>query len=127
MDRTEPCDDELQRIVKNRTEAGSIARAEGMRNWQIVNGRRARGRLLAVLSTAVFVLACWGLSRFPAQAEAPQAPNSGSSQAEKPGEPPSAGQALGRKTDQFRLSKETYRKAVAYSKAWYRLYFVSVG
>ena len=98
-----------------------------MRNQHIVNGRRARGRLLAVLSAALLALASWGLSRFPAKAEAPQASNSVSSEAEKPGEPPSAGQALGRKTDQFRLSKETYRKAVAYSKAWYRLYFVSVG
>jgi hypothetical protein len=48
-----------------------------MRNEQIVNGRRARGRLLAVLSTAVFVLVCWGLSRFPAKAETP---HTGSSQ-----------------------------------------------
>src|SRR5215471_16035851 len=95
-----------------------------MRDERIANGRRARGRLLAVLSTALFVLACSGLSRFPAKAETP---HTGSSQAEKPSEPPSAGQALGRKTDQFRLSKEAYRKAVAYSKAWYRLYFVSVG
>ena len=98
-----------------------------MRNEQIINERKARGRLLAVLCTALFVLASWGLPRFPAKAETPQASNTGSSQAEKPGEPPSAGQALGRKTDQFRLSKEAYRKAVAYSKAWYRLYFVSVG
>ena len=97
-----------------------------MRNQQIVSRRRARG-FLAVLCTALFLLAGWGLSRFPAKAEAPQTSNTGSSQAEKPGEPQSAGQALRGKTDQFRLSKEAYEKAVAYSKAWYRLYFVSVG
>ena len=77
MDRAAPCDDELQRIVKNRTEAGSIATAEGMRNQHIVNGRRARGRLLAVLSAALLALASWGLSRFPAKAETP---HTGSSQ-----------------------------------------------
>ena len=127
MDRAEPWMTNSREQLRMAPRRGVSSRAEGMRNEQIVNGRRARGRLLAALSTALLVLACWGLSLFPAKAEAPQASNSGNSQAEKPGEPPSAGQALGRKTDQFRLSKEAYRKAVAYSKAWYRLYFVSVG
>src|SRR5215472_15360000 len=107
-------DDEPERIVKNGSEAGSIARAERMRNERVANGRRARGRLLAVLSTAVFVLACSGLSRFPAKAEPPHA---GGSKAGKRSEAPMSGQALGRRTDQFRLSKEAYREPVADSKA----------
>ena len=77
MGRAEPWMTNPKDIVKNGPEAGSIARAERMRNEQVVNGRRAQGRLLAVLSTAVFVLVCSGLSRFPAKAETP---HTGSSQ-----------------------------------------------
>jgi STE24 endopeptidase len=98
-----------------------------MHNEQIANRRKARGRLRAVLCTAIFVLACSGLPRSLANAEAQQVSQTEIAQAEETRQPEGAGQAARGKTDQFRLSKETYEKAVAYSKAWYRLYFVSVG
>ena len=79
------------------------------------------------MCAGVLLFACWGFQR--KKAEARQATTAEGSQAQtpEPNQPQSAGQALGGKTDQFRLNKETYEKAVAYSKAWYRLYFVSVG
>jgi Zn-dependent protease with chaperone function len=96
-----------------------------MRNEEIASGRGARARLRVVLCAGSFALACWGLSSSHAEAEAGQTSNTASP--EEPGRPESARQATRGKTDQFRLNKETYEKAVAYSRAWYRLYFVSVG
>jgi len=97
-----------------------------MGNQQIVRGRGVPEKLGAFLCAGLFALACWGLWWTPATAVARQASSAGS-QAEEQGQSGSAGQASRRKNDQFQLNKETYEKAVAYSKAWYRLYFVSVG
>ena len=91
--------------------------------------RGSMRRVRAFVCAGVFLLACGGFVDQKAKAEARQATTAEGSQAETPERhpPPGAGQALGGKTDQFRLNKETYEKAVAYSRAWYRLYFVSVG
>ena len=86
-------------------------------------------RVRAFVWAGVFLFACCGFVDQKAKAEARQATTAEGSQAEtpEPNPPQGAGQALRGKTDQFRLNKETYEKAVTYSKAWYRLYFVSVG
>ena len=98
-----------------------------MPNAKIVSGRGARSRLRAVVCTGLFVLLCSGLSRSPAKAEIRQASNTGNPQVGEPSQRETTAEPAKGKTDQFRLNKESYEKAVAYSKAWYRLYFVSVG
>jgi Zn-dependent protease with chaperone function len=86
-------------------------------------------RLGAFVCAGLFLFACWGFVPKKGKAEARPATTAEGSEAqtEERNEPESAAQAASGKTDQFRLNKETYEKAVAYSKAWYRLYFVSVG
>lgn len=98
-----------------------------MRKARVGTGRQGWRRLTTFLCAGWFALAGWGLLR--SSAGAAETPSAGSiaSQAQEPGQPESAGRpAKTGKADQFRLSKETYEKAVAYSRAWYRLYFVSV-
>src|ERR1700739_4362307 len=102
-----------------------------MRKGDAVRGRRGWHRLRTAVCAGLFALAGWGPSRAGGRAEARQAARSGAEALQ--GEPAesdraqSTGQTASKgKTDQFRLNRETYEKAVAYSRTWYRLYFVSV-
>jgi len=117
--------------VMGKTSRGA-ARGEGQagrvrRNEPLAGERGSVRRLRAFVCAGVFLFACCGF--LPKKAEARQATTAQGSPAQtaEPNQTERAGQAPGGKTDQFRLNKETYEKAVAYSKAWYRLYFVSVG
>jgi len=98
-----------------------------MRNKPIESGEGAKRRLRTALCAVLVALAGWGPFDVSVRAEAGQATSARGSQAQDAGQRESARQADRGKTDQFRLSQEIYEKAVAYSKAWYRLYFVSVG
>ena len=95
-----------------------------MWNKQIVSGQSAKGRLRTFVFGALLAFAWWGLSTGPTKG---QGSSAGGSEAQELSQPESVDQMAKGKTDRFRLSKETYEKAVAYSRAWYRLYFVSVG
>ena len=102
-----------------------------MRKGQEVSRGRGWHRLQTVVCAGLVALACSGPFCKAGRAEAGEAAISGpeafevqpseSDRAERTG--PTASKA---KTEQFRLNKETYEKAVAYSRTWYRLYFVSV-
>jgi STE24 endopeptidase len=102
-----------------------------MRKGHEVSRGRGWHRLRAVVCAGLFALACWGPFCKAGRAEASEAASSGpeafevqpseSDRAERTGQTASKA-----KTEQFRLNKETYEKAVAYSRTWYRLYFVSV-
>lgn len=85
--------------------------------------RRSRGNLVL----ALFAFGCWGLWCAPARALAGQASSAASAPAQESSRSESGSESKKGKTDQFRLNRETYEKAVAYSRAWYALYFVSVG
>jgi STE24 endopeptidase len=102
-----------------------------MRKGDEVSGRRGRHRLPTAVCAGLLALACWGPSHACGRAEARQAASSGAEALQvQPSESDRAqgtGQTAAKaKTDQYRLNKETYEKAVAYSRTWYRLYFVSV-
>src|ERR1700756_2099054 len=103
-----------------------------MRKGQEVSRGRGWHRLQTVVCAGLVALACSGPFCKAGRAEAGEAAisgpeafevqPSGSDRAERPGQ----GGSKAAKTDQFRLNQETYEKAVAYSRTWYRLYFVSV-
>jgi STE24 endopeptidase len=102
-----------------------------MRKGDAVRGRRGWHRLRTAVCAGLFALAGWGPSRAGGRAEARQAASSGAEalqvQPSESDRAQSTGQTASKgKTDQFRLNRETYEKAVAYSRTWYRLYFVSV-
>jgi len=98
-----------------------------MRDKQGISAPKVTGRARRFVLAALFALACWGLWNATATAEAGQASSAGGAAPQESSQPESAGEAKKEKTEQFRLSKDTYEKAVAYSRAWYALYFVSVG
>jgi len=85
--------------------------------------RKARGTACWLV---LFLLATAAVSFAAAQSEAPRREASQSTNAGVPVAQTSDGKTAPQGTSEYRLSRERYEKAVAYSRAGYRLYFLSV-
>ena len=108
-------------------------RLPGHRNLQ-----RARGVALlacALITAGTFQNVCAAARTLPLGArttsaetvgQAPEPTSGGVTDQQSTGGTNSGAQATRQTTDQFRLSRERYEKAIAYSRARYTLHFVSV-
>ena len=103
-----------------RRESGGKIKMAGLgwRNW--------RQRVACVVWVAFLWMSSAGMAGVKLTAQTTE-PAPSPATAEQSGPGTSSGTETGKhKTDQFRLSRERYAKAVAYSRAGYSLYFVSV-